>query len=108
MPSRKTGARARRGAQRARPAVRPRSTPGREVESVPLDAEDIALARLQADLRRVEDIREGGAPAAASPRRTAIRLPAQMLARLRERAAREHVSLSELIQAALARHLERA
>jgi hypothetical protein len=91
-----------------RAATRPRSARRLEIDIVSLDAEDIALARLQAHLRQVEDIRTDARGGEPSLSRTAIRLPVQMLQRLRERAGRERVTLSELIEAALARHLKGA
>ncbi|HTU01862.1 MAG TPA: ribbon-helix-helix protein, CopG family [Candidatus Sulfotelmatobacter sp.] len=77
-----------------------------QAEIVPLDAEDIALARLQADLRKIEGVRKGSGQADASRCRTSIRLPAEMLTQLRRRAERERVTLSALIGAALARHFK--
>ncbi len=72
---------------------------------VALDAEDIALARLQAHLRRTETI-HAVLPSAATPqRRTTVRLPAVLLARLRERAKREGVTPSEVVEEALERLL---
>ncbi len=71
---------------------------------VPLDAEDIALARLQAHLRKAETIQTATRPA-ASLRRTAVRLPAALLARLRERAKRDGATPSEVVEKALLRFL---
>ena len=68
-----------------------------------LDAEDIAMARLQAQLRRTETIQ---LPArAAAPARTWVRLPGEMLQRLRDRARHTGMSLSDMVEAALARYL---
>ena len=72
---------------------------------VSLDAEDIALARLQAHLRRTETIHAVVPSAATAPRRTTVRLPAGLLARLRERAKRDGVTASEVVEQALERYL---
>jgi hypothetical protein len=69
-----------------------------------LDAEDIALARLQAHLRKAETIQTAARPA-ASPRRTTVRLPAPLLDRLRERATRDGTTASEVVAQALERFL---
>jgi hypothetical protein len=69
-----------------------------------LDAEDIALARLQAHLRKAEAIHTTTRPAAAL-RRTTVRLPAALLARLRERAKRDGASPSQVVEKALLRFL---
>lgn len=69
-----------------------------------LDAEDIALARLQADLRKAEAIHTATRPATAL-RRTTVRLPAALLARLRERAKRDSASPSQIVEKALLRFL---
>lgn len=71
---------------------------------VSLDAEDIALARLQAHLRKAEAIQTATRPA-ASLRRTTVRLPALLLARLRERAKRDGVTPSQVVEKALLRFL---
>lgn len=73
---------------------------------VPLDAEDIALARLQAHLREAETIQVSPRSPADSVARTTVRLPARMLQRARDRAAREGLRLSELVEVALARYLK--
>ncbi len=73
-------------------------------ETDPLDAEDIALARLQVQLRETEGVPPPRRPP-ASLSRTTVRLPTEMLQRLRERAKREKLTLSEVIEAALERHL---
>ena len=68
-------------------------------DTVPsLDAEDIALARLQAQLRRKETLAQ--APGAAVGR-AMVRLPASLLARTKRRAQQEGVALSEIVQRAL-------
>jgi len=69
-----------------------------------LDAEDIALARLQAHLRQAEAIHTATRPAAAL-RRTTVRLPAALLVRLRERAKRDSASPSQIVEKALLRFL---
>lgn len=70
-----------------------------------LDAEDIALARLQAHLRRTETIHAAVPSAAPAPRRTTVRLPVVLLARLRERAKRDGVTPSKIVELALERLL---
>jgi hypothetical protein len=72
---------------------------------VPLDAEDIAMARLQAHLRKAEAIRAPGRRRDAQLSRTILRLPREMLQRVRERARREQVSMSDVVEAALERYL---
>jgi Ribbon-helix-helix protein, copG family len=86
--------------------TRPAATNPRLRDAVAsLDAEDIALARLQAHLRRTEAIHTGVRPAATAPQRTTVRLPAVLLARLRERAKRDGVTASEVVEQALERFL---
>lgn len=70
-----------------------------------LDAEDIALARLQAHLRRTETIHAAVPSAAPASRRTTVRLPAALLDRLRERAKRDGVTPSKIVELALERLL---
>lgn len=73
---------------------------------VSLDAEDIALARLQAHLRKAEAIHTPvRCPAATAPRRTTVRLSVPLLARLRERAKRDGTTASEVVEQALLRFL---
>jgi hypothetical protein len=69
------------------------------------DAEDIALARLQAHLRRTESLHAPTRPAASSLRRTTIRLPAALLDRLRDRARRDGMTASEVVELAVERLL---
>jgi hypothetical protein len=76
----------------------------RIAETDPLDAEDIALARLNADLRKTEALAEA-APRPAARTRTTVRLPAPLLQRLRDRARREKRSLSAIIQTLLEERL---
>lgn len=80
--------------------------PGRlQATGASLDAEDIALARLQAHLRKAETIH---APARSGVRprtRTTVRLPREMLQRVRERARREGLTLSDVVEVALERYL---
>jgi predicted DNA binding CopG/RHH family protein len=73
--------------------------------TVSLDAEDIALARLQAHLRKAEAIQAPRTPASSADRRTTIRIPDALLSRLRERARRDGVTPSEVITQALERFL---
>jgi hypothetical protein len=75
-------------------------------ETDPLDAEDIALARLQAELRKTEAV--PAPPRVPARGRTTVRLPQPLLARLRARARRDRTSLSRVIEAALERHLRNA
>jgi predicted HicB family RNase H-like nuclease len=69
-----------------------------------VDAEDIAMARLQAHLRKAEAIRAPGRRNALLSR-TTLRLPREILQRIRERARREQVSISEVVEAALEQYL---
>jgi hypothetical protein len=71
---------------------------------VSLDAEDIALARLQAHLRKAEAIQPAIRPV-TSLQRTVVRLTAALLARLRERAKRDGTTPSEVVEKALLRFL---
>ena len=92
--------------RRASPVASPSTAKTRLRDAVvSLDAEDIALARLQAHLRRTETIHAAVPSAAMAPRRTTVRLPAVLLARLRERAKREGVTPSEIVEEALKRLL---
>jgi hypothetical protein len=93
-----------RGGGRTAPARRP-ARAGRPTETVvPLDAEDIAMARLQAHLRKTEAIR---APSrgVATLSRTTVRLPREMLQQVRNRARREGVTVSDIVEVALKRYL---
>lgn len=98
-----------KGAQKGRPAptaARRRTGHSRLREAVvSLDAEDIALARLQAHVRRTETIHAAAPSAATAPRRTTVRLSAALLARLRERAKRDGVTVSEVVEEAVERFL---
>ena len=69
------------------------------------DAEDIALARLQAHLRRAESLHAPPRPAVSSLRRTTVRLPAALLDRLRDRARRDGMTASEVVELAVERFL---
>ncbi len=71
-----------------------------------LDAEDIALARLQAQLRKSEEVHPPQGTGEPSPGRTTISLPADVLRRLRERARREGRRPSQIVEAALAQYLK--
>lgn len=73
---------------------------------LPLDAEDIAMARLQAHLRRTETIQGPARSRAAVLARTWVRLPGEMLQRLRDRARHTGLSPSDIVEAALARYLK--
>jgi hypothetical protein len=73
---------------------------------VSLDAEDIALARLQADLRRAEAIQAPARRSTSPPRRRmTARLPAALLDRLRERARHDGTTASQVVERALERFL---
>jgi hypothetical protein len=72
---------------------------------VPLDAEDIAMARLQAHLRKAEAIRTPGRRRGTTTARTTLRLPREMLNSVRDRARREGATVSEVVEAALERYL---
>lgn len=73
---------------------------------VPLDAEDIAMARLQARLRQAEAMQVPRRPGDAALTRTTVRLPREMLRRVRDRARRDGVTVSEVLEMALGRFLE--
>jgi hypothetical protein len=72
---------------------------------VALDAEDIALARLQASLRRAEAIQAAPRPTTPLLGRTTVRLPADLLTRGRDRAEREGATFSEIVARSLTRYL---
>ena len=72
---------------------------------VPLDAEDIAMARLQAHLRRSEAIRAPGIRGVPALTRTTLRLPQEMLRKVRDRARQEGATISQLVEMALERYL---
>ena len=96
-----------KGSTRRAKAAAPRSGKGPRLRDavVSLDAEDIAMARLQASLRRAETIQ--AAPRAAAPHlcRTTVRLPADLLKRGRDLAERESATFSEIVARALERFL---
>ncbi len=74
---------------------------------LPVDAEDIAMARLQAQLRQTETI-QASRRRANQPlwRRTTIQLPLQLLEQARDRAHRDELSVSEVVRTALERYLK--
>lgn len=72
---------------------------------VPLDAEDIAMARLQAHLRKTEEIRGPNRRDVSVLIRTTVRLPREMLLQVRNRAQREGATVSEIVETALRRYL---
>jgi len=84
-----------------------RSGRARQLKSlvVPLDAEDIAMARLQAHLRKAEAIRAPIRPGGTPLSRTTLRLPREMLQQVRDQARREGTSVSEVVEVALERYL---
>ena len=73
---------------------------------VPLDAEDIAMARLQAQLRRTEAIRAPGSRGVPTLTRTTLRLPREMLREVRDRARQEGATISQVVEMALERYLK--
>jgi hypothetical protein len=70
-----------------------------------LDAEDIAMARLQASLRRAETIQASTPAAASRLGRTTVRLSTDLLNRARDRAARDGSTVSDIVARALERFL---
>jgi len=72
---------------------------------VPIDAEDIAMARLQAHLRKTEAIRGPQRPGVTPLTRTTVRLSQEMLQHVRDRARREGATVSKIVEAALERYL---
>ena len=98
--------RPRRSGQRTSGARRA-ARPGRHKHLVvPLDAEDIAMARLQAHVRKAEAVRAPSRRRGTTLSRTTLRLPREMLQQVRDRARGERTSLSAVVQAALARYLK--
>jgi predicted DNA binding CopG/RHH family protein len=85
-------------------ASRGQRPPGRRELIVPLDAEDIAMARLQAHLRQTEAIHAPRRPAAPSVVRTTVRLPSKLLEQVRIRARRDGVNPSDVVELALERY----
>ncbi len=74
---------------------------------LPVDAEDIAMARLQAQVRATEGIQTSRRKTSRSPsRRTTVQLPLQLLEQARDRAKRDELSVSEVVRAALERYLK--
>jgi hypothetical protein len=71
----------------------------------PLDAEDIAMARLQAHLRRTEAMHTPPGPAPSALTRTTVQMRRDLLKRVRDRARREGVTISEVVGIALERYL---
>lgn len=103
-----SGRRGRTGATKrtvARSARRPAPESGLRDAVGSLDAEDIAMARLQAQLRRAETIHAPAYPTASRPRRTTVQLPDALLARLRDRARRDGATASAIVERALERFL---
>jgi hypothetical protein len=87
------------------------STRGRALDSrlrdavASLDAEDIAMARLQAQVRRTETIQVPTRADTSRPRRTTVQLPDALLTRLRDRARRDGTTASTVVERALERFL---
>jgi hypothetical protein len=73
---------------------------------LPLDAEDVAMARLQAHLRKSETIQRPVRTRAAALSRTWVSLPVDILRRVRDRARHSGVSLSDIVETALTRYLK--
>ncbi len=71
-----------------------------------VDAEDIALARLQAQLRKSETVHSPSGPRKLSRSRTTLSLSAELLRDLRLRARREGLRPSQIVEAALAQYLK--
>jgi hypothetical protein len=92
-----------KGSTRRAKAAAPRSGKGPRLRDavVSLDAEDIAMARLQASLRRAETIQAAPRAAASQLGRTTVRMPADLLMRGRDRAEREGATFSEIVARAL-------
>lgn len=63
------------------------------------------MARLQAHLRKAETIQAPVRSGALLRTRTTVRLPREMLQQVRDRARREGVNISEVVEAALERYL---
>lgn len=76
--------------------------------AVAFDAEDIALARLQVQLRKSEAIQTPARSASSAPRRVTLRLAEPLLERLRARARREGTTLSDLAGKAVEQFLRSA
>ena len=72
---------------------------------VPIDADDIAMARLQAHLRKAEAIRGPQRPGVTPLTRTTVRLSLEMVQHVRDRARREGTTISKIVEVALARYL---
>ncbi len=94
-----------RPVRRAGRTAGPRRTGRPKPPVVPLDAEDIAMARLQADLRKAEAIRVSSRRRDTLGR-TTLRLPREVLRQVRQRARREERTLAEVVTAALRRYLQ--
>ena len=88
-------------ALRRSPRPRPPRTP-----VVPLDAEDIALARLQAQMRKAETIRGSARRGGTGLVRTTVQLPRETVQAVRRRARRAGLTISEVVKAALAGYLK--
>ncbi len=71
-----------------------------------LDAEDIALARLQAQLRKSETVHSPSGSGKPSRSRTTLSLPAELIRGLRLRARREGLRPSQIVEAALTHYLK--
>ncbi len=93
-----------RGDRAARGRLARSTRPGHALAT--LDAEDIALARLQAHLRKTEAVHPPSGSDKSSRGRTTISLPAELLRRLRERARQEGLRPSQIVEAALTQHLK--
>jgi hypothetical protein len=63
------------------------------------------MARLQAHLRKTEEIRGPNRRDVSALARTTVRLPREMLRQVRNRAHREGATVSEIVEAALQRYL---
>jgi hypothetical protein len=96
-----------KGSTRRAKAALPRSGKGSRLRDavVSLDAEDIAMARLQASLRRAETIQAAPRAVVSDLGRATVRLSADLLKRGRDRAERERATFSEIVARALERFL---
>lgn len=82
--------------------VEPSRDLGEEVER-PLDAEDVALSLLEAQVRAKEARADLGVT--APDEAVAIRLPHAVISRLQAEAAKHHITPSELVTRALMQYL---
>lgn len=89
--------------RRERSAEREVSRDLREEVERPLDAEDVALASLEAQVRAQET--QANLGSAEPDAGVSVRLPRAVMTRLQAEAAKRHITLSELITRALMQYL---